>query len=230
MDAKTMANMIDHTCLKPTADREEIRQLCQEAIQYDFRTVCVPPSHVEFATDLLKDSDVGVCTVIGFPLGYDSPAAKAFAANEAVKSGAEEIDMVIAIGALKAGRIAEVETEIVGVVQASNGKTVKVILETAYLTQEEKVAACQACQRAGAKFVKTSTGFGPSGATVEDIRLMRETVDKTMKVKASGGIRDLATAVAMAEAGAERIGTSSGPAIINELLGHDGGIQTSSSY
>lgn len=220
MEVKTLAKMIDHTCLKPTADQEAIRSLCEEAVRYGFRTVCVPASHVKLAAELLNGSDVGVCTVVGFPLGYDSATVKAYAAKEAVGDGAEEIDMVIAIGALKAGRIAEVEKEIAGVVQAAGGRTVKVIIETAYLTEEEKVLACQTAQKAGAGFVKTSTGFGPGGATVEDIRLMRRTVGTSMEVKASGGVRDLGTALAMVEAGADRIGTSSGPAIMEEFRGN----------
>lgn len=218
MNPSLLARLIDHTCLKPTADLGEIRALCDEAVMYRFRTVCVPPSHVAFAAGLLVGAPVGVCTVIGFPLGYDTPGVKAFAAAEAVCAGAGEIDMVMAIGALKAGRANEVEAEIRQVVEAAAGHTVKVILETAYLSDEEKILACQACRQAGAKFVKTSTGFGPHGATEADVRLLRRTVGEAMQVKASGGIRDLQTALRLIEAGADRIGTSSGPLIIEAMM------------
>lgn len=221
MNPSLLARLIDHTCLKPTADRAEIRTLCAEATRYRFRTVCVPPAHVAFAAELLAGVPVDVCTVIGFPLGYDTPAVKAFATAEAIRAGARENDMVLAIGALKAGRIGEVEEEIRRVVAAADGHTVKVILETAYLTDEEKVLACQASQRAGAHFVKTSTGFGPHGATEADVRLLRQAVGEAMLVKAAGGIWDLRTALRMIEAGADRIGTSSGPAIVEAMMGQE---------
>ncbi|HEX2954208.1 MAG TPA: deoxyribose-phosphate aldolase [Bacillota bacterium] len=209
---------MDHTCLKPTADRDEIRQLCEEALQFQFKSVCVPASQVALASGLLKGSPVKVCTVIGFPLGYDTPAVKAFAAKTAVDEGAEEIDMVLAIGALRAGRYDYVEDEIRQVVAASQGHLVKVIMETCYLTDDEKIKACELSKKAGADFVKTSTGFATGGAVVADIELLRKTVGGAMGVKASGGIRDLETALAMVRAGANRIGTSSGPKILKEIL------------
>ena len=221
MDAATLASYIDHTCLKPTADRAEIKLLCEEGGRYGFKSVCLPSAHVAFAAGILKGSPVLVCTVIGFPLGYDPPAVKAFAAAEAIRAGAREIDMVLAIGALKAGRLSEVAEEIRQVVRAADGNTVKVIIETAYLTDDEKVAAGRICQEAGADFVKTSTGFAPNGATVGDVRLLRRTVGPGMGVKASGGIRDLRTTLAMLEAGANRIGTSFGPQIVEEFLGRE---------
>jgi deoxyribose-phosphate aldolase len=218
MDALEVAQLIDHTCLKPTADQAEIRQLCEEALHYQFKSVCVPAAHLAFAAKMLEGSPVKACTVIGFPLGYDAPAVKAFAAETAVRDGAHEIDMVLAIGPLKAGRYDYVEEEIRRVVKASAGRLVKVIMETVYLTDEEKIKACVIAKRAGADFVKTSTGFANGGATVADVALLRKTVGADMGVKASGGIRDLATALAMVRAGANRIGTSSGPKIIEEIL------------
>lgn len=198
----------DHTLLKPDATLPEIEKLCSEAARYRFASVCVNPAYVGAAKEFLKDTDVEVCTVIGFPLGANTPAVKAFEAMEAVKMGATEIDMVIAVGPLKDRRDDYVEAEIKLVKQACSDNILKVIIETCLLTDEEKERACRLCVAAGADFVKTSTGFGASGATAGDVRLMKATVDGKAKVKAAGGIRDAATAKAMIEAGADRIGAS----------------------
>lgn len=204
---------IDHTLLKPDATPEQIRRLCTEADENGFASVCVNPAYVPLAAELLKDSAVNVCTVIGFPLGMNATAIKAAEARQAVQDGADELDMVIQIGQLKSGNLAYVEEDIRAVVEAGGGKLVKVIIETALLTDAEKVTACQLAQRAGADFVKTCTGFSGGAASVHDIALMRKTVGPDMGVKASGGVRDYASAVALIEAGATRIGTSSGVAI-----------------
>lgn len=204
---------IDHTLLKPDATPEQIRRLCTEADENGFASVCVNPAYVPLAAELLKDSAVNVCTVIGFPLGMNATAIKAAEALKAVQDGADELDMVIQVGQLKSGNLAYVEDDIRAVVEAGGGKLVKVIIETALLTDEEKVTACQLAQRAGADFVKTCTGFSGGAASVHDIALMRKTVGPDMGVKASGGVRDYASAVALIEAGATRIGTSSGVAI-----------------
>lgn len=204
---------IDHTLLKPDATPEQIRRLCTEADENGFASVCVNPAYVPLAAELLKDSAVNVCTVIGFPLGMNATAIKAAEALKAVQDGADELDMVIQVGQLKSGNLAYVEDDIRAVVEAGSGRLVKVIIETALLTDEEKVTACQLAQRAGADFVKTCTGFSGGAASVHDIALMRKTVGPDMGVKASGGVRDYASAVALIEAGATRIGTSSGVAI-----------------
>ena len=204
---------IDHTLLKPDATPEQIRRLCTEADENGFASVCVNPAYVPLAAELLQNSAVNVCTVIGFPLGMNATAIKAAEALKAVQDGADELDMVIQIGQLKSGNLAYVEDDIRAVVEAGGGKLVKVIIETALLTDEEKVTACQLAQRAGADFVKTCTGFSGGAASVHDIALMRRTVGPDMGVKASGGVRDYASAVALIEAGATRIGTSSGVAI-----------------
>ena len=204
---------IDHTLLKPDATPEQIRRLCTEADENGFASVCVKPAYVPLAEELLKDSAVNVCTVIGFPLGMNATAIKAAEALKAVQDGADELDMVIQVGQLKSGNLAYVEDDIRAVVEAGGGRLVKVIIETALLTDEEKVTACQLAQRAGADFVKTCTGFSGGAASVHDIALMRKTVGPDMGVKASGGVRDYASAVALIEAGATRIGTSSGVAI-----------------
>lgn len=204
---------IDHTLLKPDATPEQIRRLCTEADENGFASVCVNPAYVPLAAELLKDSAVNVCTVIGFPLGMNTTAIKAAEALKAVQDGADELDMVIQVGQLKSGNLAYVEDDIRAVVEASGGRLVKVIIETALLTDEEKVTACRLAQRAGADFVKTCTGFSGGAASVHDIALMRKTVGPDMGVKASGGVRDYASAVALIEAGATRIGTSSGVAI-----------------
>ena len=205
---------IDHTLLKPDAARADIVRLCDEAKTYGFATVCVNPYWVRLAADQLSGSGVGVTTVIGFPLGASTTFVKIAEARDAIASGATEIDVVMNIGALKSGDADAVKRDIEGVVQACRGRAVvKVILETGLLTDEEKIQACRICKAAGADYVKTSTGFGPGGATVEDIVLMRRTVGPEMGVKASGGVRDLETARRMIAAGATRIGTSSGAAM-----------------
>ncbi|MBI4656561.1 MAG: deoxyribose-phosphate aldolase [Elusimicrobia bacterium] len=211
----TIAEMIDHTLLKANATQEEIGKLAEEARKYKFASVCVNPAYVALCARLLKDSGVKTCTVIGFPLGSTTPTVKAIEARDAIAGGADEIDMVINIGALKSGNDVFVLDDIKTVREATRGKILKVIIETAYLTKEEKIRACLLSKQAGADFVKTSTGFGPSGATVEDITLMRETVGPSMGVKASGGIKDCKTARAMIEAGATRLGTSASIAIVS---------------
>jgi deoxyribose-phosphate aldolase len=209
-----LAPLIDHTLLKPDATEAQVRKLCEEARQFSFASVCVNPAWVPLCARLLEGSPVKVCTVIGFPLGATTPTTKAVEARDAIANGAHEIDMVINVGALKSGNDDLVRRDIEAVVQAAKGQAlVKVILETALLSREEKIKACLLAKQAGADFVKTSTGFGPGGATVEDIALMRETVGPTMGVKASGGIRDRATAEAMVAAGATRIGASASVAI-----------------
>jgi deoxyribose-phosphate aldolase len=213
-----IARMIDHTLLKPDATPGEITQLCSEARQHGFASVCVNPAHVKLSADLLAGSDVKVCTVIGFPLGATMPEVKVFEALDAIHKGATEIDMVINIGALKARDYTLVARDIQGVVAVcrEHGALTKVIIEAALLTQEEKVAACLLAKEAGADFVKTSTGFGPGGATVEDVALMRRAVGESMGVKAAGGIRTLEDAERMVQAGATRIGASAGVRIVQE--------------
>ena len=214
MDKKTIAAMIDHTLLKPEATPAQIEKLCAEAAEYHFASVCVNPVYIPLAARLLKGTGVKVCCVVGFPLGAIAPEQKAAEAASCAAMGAEELDMVIHIGAAKAGDWALVQRDIEGVVKAAAGRTVKVIIETCLLTDEEKVKACEAAKAAGAHFVKTSTGFSTGGATTHDIALMRKTVGSEMGVKASGGIRDYETAMAMIEAGANRIGASTGIAIV----------------
>jgi deoxyribose-phosphate aldolase len=210
-----IAKMIDHTLLKADTTKAQIVKLCEEAKQYGFASVCVNPTWVATAAELLKGTDVKVCTVIGFPLGANTPETKAFETKNAIENGATEVDMVINIGALKDGNDDLVERDIRAVVEAAKGKAlVKVIIETSLLTEEEKVRACQLAVKAGADYVKTSTGFSTGGATVEDVALMRKTVGPNIGVKASGGVRDKQSAKAMIQAGATRIGTSSGVAII----------------
>ena len=214
------AKMIDHTLLKPEASREQVKKLCQEAVEYGFHSVCVNSCYVSFCADLLKDSDVKVCTVIGFPLGAMSSAGKAAEAAAAVKDGADELDMVINVGMIKSGDWEYVRQDIEGVVEAAGSSAlVKGILETCLLTEDEKRRACRVCRKAGAAFVKTSTGFSTGGATAADVRLMRAEAGDSMGVKASGGIRSLKDAEEMADAGADRIGTSSGIAIVREQKG-----------
>ena len=209
-----IARLIDHTILKPDATEDEVRKLCLEAREYEFASVCVNPSYVPLAASILTGSPVRITTVIGFPLGATTPTSKAIETRDAIANGADEIDMVINIGALKSGNDDLVRRDIQGVVDASRGKAiVKVILENALLTREEKVRGCLISKMAGADFVKTSTGFGPGGATVEDIVLMRSTVGPEMGIKAAGGIRDFKTAKAMVDAGATRIGASASVAI-----------------
>lgn len=209
-----MAPLIDHTLLKAEATRAQVVALCQEARQYGFASVCVHPCRIRLAADELAGSPVRPCTVIGFPLGTPTSPTKAFEAEDAVRNGAQELDMVLAIGALKDRDSAYVLNDIRSVVKSACGRTVKVILETCLLTNDEKVMACQLAVEAGAGFVKTSTGLAGGGATVEDIRLMRQTVGDRCGVKASGGVRTLADALKMIAAGANRLGTSAGVAIV----------------
>lgn len=208
--------MIDHTLLKPEATKEMIENLCREAKEFDFKSVCVNPYWVSTAYDELRDSDVLVCTVVGFPLGATTKETKFFETDFAVQEGADEIDMVINVGALKFKQYDVVLEDIKSVVQAANGRTVKVIIETCLLTDEEKVKACELSKEAGANFVKTSTGFSTAGANVEDVELMKSIVGDALEVKASGGIRDLDTALKMIEAGATRLGVSAGVQIMKE--------------
>jgi deoxyribose-phosphate aldolase len=209
-----IAGMIDHTLLKPDATREQVLSLCQEARKYSFASCCVNPTWVRTVAECLKGSPVKTCVVIGFPLGANSTVIKEMETRDAIAAGADEIDMVINVGALKAGDYNLVKRDIEAVVNAAQGKIVKVILETALLNDEEKVRGCELSKEAGADFVKTSTGFGPGGATAKDIALMRKTVGKYMGVKASGGIRDFETAREMIEAGATRIGASASVGIV----------------
>ena len=211
------AKFIDHTLLKPESTRKQIDQIIDEAKEYNFKSICVNPTHVKYAAERLNDSDVLVCTVIGFPLGATTTATKIFETEDAIKNGASEIDMVINIGALKDGRFEEVQKDIEGVVGAANGKTVKVIIETVLLSDEEKVKASELAKAAGADFVKTSTGFAGGGATPEDVKLMKDTVGDELEVKASGGVRSLEDFNKMIDAGATRIGASAGVQIIQGL-------------
>ena len=228
-----LAASIDHTLLKPEATATDIEGLCKEALDYRFAAVCINPSYVALAADRLKGSTVAVCTVIGFPLGTHEPEIKAFEAGRAVAAGADEVDMVINVGALRSGNADLVKAEIEAVVGAARqagekalrggrrfvdqGRPlVKVIIETCFLTDDQKRLACRLAAGAGADYVKTSTGFGPAGAKVEDVRLMAEAAGG-LKVKAAGGIRDLATAKAMLEAGASRLGASAGVKLVKEL-------------
>ena len=209
---------IDHTLLKQDATVEQIDSLLSEAREYDFASVCVNPFWVSYAHSGLQDTDVKVCTVVGFPLGATTSAVKALETKEAIQNGADEIDMVINVGALKSGNADLVESDIRAVVEASGEKLVKVIIEACLLTNDEKVLACQLAQKAGADFVKTSTGFSTGGATLADVKLMRQTVGPDMGVKAAGGARSYADAVAFVEAGATRIGTAAGVAILKGEL------------
>ncbi|MDV3428728.1 MAG: deoxyribose-phosphate aldolase [Bacillota bacterium] len=209
MDKKLLAKMIDHTILKPDAEEAEVVKIINEAKQYGFASVCINPGNVSLAAGMLKGTDVKVCTVIGFPLGANTSAVKAFEASEAIENGAEEVDMVINIGKLKDKDYDYVLNDIKAVVAAAKGKALtKVIIETCLLTDEEKIKACKLSKEAGADFVKTSTGFSKGGAKATDIKLMREAVGKEMGVKASGGVRTYEDAVSMVEAGATRIGAS----------------------
>lgn len=224
MDKKTLASYFDHTILKADAKEQDVEKLCKEAAEYSFASVCVNAANVKQAAELLKDSSVKVCTVVGFPLGATLPQVKAFEAQEAIKDGAAEVDMVINVGALKSGRLDLVEADIKAVADACKGKALlKVIIETCLLTDEEKITVCQLAKKAGADYVKTSTGFSTGGATAEDIGLMRKTVGTEMGVKASGGIRDLETALKMIEAGASRIGASASVNIVNDMKADNSG-------
>jgi deoxyribose-phosphate aldolase len=213
-----LAGFIDHTVLHPDTTKETIRRFCREAVEYGFAAVCFNPIHVRLAAGLLEDTPVKVCTVIGFPLGASTPLVKAVETRDAVAAGAREVDMVINVGALKDRDLDLVEKDIRGVVDAAGEKAlVKVIIETCLLTDEEKVIACGIAKRAGARFVKTSSGFSKGGATVEDVALMKKTVGPDMGVKASTGIRTAELARRMIEAGASRIGTGSGLNILRGL-------------
>lgn len=207
--------MIDHTLLKADAREEQIRTLCQEAKEYDFASVCVNTGRVALCKQLLEGSDVKVCTVVGFPLGAMSTAAKAFETKQAVMDGADEIDMVMNIGLFKDCNYGDVQKDIEAVAEAASGRCVKVIIETCLLEKAEIVKACEICMAAKADFVKTSTGFSTGGATVEDVKLMKETVKDQCKVKAAGGVRTLADMEAMIAAGADRIGTSAGVQLLS---------------
>lgn len=207
--------LIDHTLLKANATKGDITKLCDEAMQYDFASVCVNPVWVSYCAEYLKESDVRVCTVIGFPLGANTSQVKAYEAKMAIEEGADEVDMVINIGALKAGDMDTVYQDIQTVVDASQGHCVKVIIETSLLTDEEKVLACQQAMKAKATFVKTSTGFSTGGATIQDVALMKQTVGDQCEVKASGGVKTFEDMEAMVRAGASRIGTSSGISLMN---------------
>lgn len=203
--------------MKPESTRQQIDQIIDEAKEYNFKSICVNPTHVKYAAERLNDSGVLVCTVIGFPLGATTTATKIFETEDAIKNGATELDMVINIGALKDGRFEDVQKDIEGVVGAANGKTVKVIIETVLLSDEEKVKASELAKAAGADFVKTSTGFAGGGATPEDVKLMKDTVGDELEVKASGGVRSLEDFNKMIDAGATRIGASAGVQIIQGL-------------
>ena len=215
--AASLAARIDHTILRPDARRSDVAIFCDEARSHGFRAVCINPIHVAFVALRLAGSDVRTCSVVGFPFGATTPAAKAGEAAYAIADGADEIDMVIAIGLLKAGQLDDVRSDMLAVRHATSGKILKVIIETSMLTADEKVSACRIASEVGADFVKTSTGYGGGGATVEDVGLMRSEVGPHMGVKASGGIRTREVAEAMIKAGATRIGTSSGLAIIGDL-------------
>ncbi|MCR2042936.1 deoxyribose-phosphate aldolase [Anaerosalibacter massiliensis] len=215
---KNIGSMIDHTLLKPEATSEMIETLCKEAKEYGFFSVCVNPYYVKQVKEELKGSEVKIATVIGFPLGNTTKEVKAFESSEAIKNGADELDMVINIAALKNRDYDVVEEDIKAVVDAANGSAlVKVIIETCLLNDDEKKKACEIAKSAGADFVKTSTGFSTGGATEEDVKLMRETVGENLGVKASGGIRDYETAKKMVNAGASRIGASSSVKIVKEI-------------
>ena len=219
---KDVAKMIDHTYLKPTGRVEDIKKLCEEAREYEFASVCIHPIFVPFAAKQLKESSVKITTVIGFPLGANTTETKAFETRNAIKNGAQEMDMVMNLSAFKSKAYDLVRSDIKSVVDSTNtaGVTsdiiVKVIIETCYLDDEEIVKACELVRDAGADFVKTSTGFGPGNATTEDVSLMRKTVGRDVGVKASGGIRNFSDALDMLDAGANRIGTSSGVEIVTD--------------
>lgn len=212
---KNINKLIDHTLLKAFSTKDDIIKICEEAKQYNFKSVCVNPVNVKFAKEYLNNTDVLICTVIGFPLGANTIETKVFETKDAIKNGADEIDMVINVGKAKEHDYDYIEKEISAIVNASAGKTVKVIIETCYLTDEEKKEVCIRATKAKANFVKTSTGFGTGGATVEDVKLMKNSISDNMFVKASGGVRNYDDLQAMVAAGASRIGASSGVAIMN---------------
>lgn len=215
MDNKTLAKYIDHTALTAEKNEQDILTLCDEAIKYGFYSVCINSGYIPLAKEKLAGSDVKICTVVGFPLGANLTSVKAFETQEAIKAGANEIDMVINVGWIKSNKWQSVKEDVQAVLNACNGVPLKVILETCLLTKDEIVKACEICKELGVAFVKTSTGFSKGGATVEDVALMKKTVGN-IGVKASGGVRDTKTALAMIEAGATRIGASASIAIIGE--------------
>ena len=208
--------MIDHTVLKADTPLETVKRICDEAIEYGFASVCINPCHVAYCADYLKDSDVNVCTVIGFPLGANTSAVKAFETKDAIANGADEIDMVMNIGALKDKNYDLVRDDVKAVVEAANGTLVKVILETCLLTEVEIKKACELCVEAKADYVKTSTGFSTRGATIEDVQIMKAAVQGKAKVKAAGGVRTHEDMVKIVEAGADRIGTSAGCSLVEK--------------
>lgn len=208
--------MIDHTVLKADTPLETVKRICDEAMEYGFASVCINPCHVAYCADYLKDSDVNVCTVIGFPLGANTSAVKAFETKDAIANGADEIDMVMNIGALKDKNYDLVRDDVKAVVEAANGTLVKVILETCLLTEDEIKKACELCVEAKADYVKTSTGFSTRGATIEDVRIMKEAVHGKAKVKAAGGVRTPEDMVKIVAAGADRIGTSEGCSLVKK--------------
>ena len=208
--------MIDHTVLKADTPLETIKRICDEAMEYGFASLCINPCHVAYCADYLKDSDVNVCTVIGFPLGANTSAVKAFETKDAIANGADEIDMVMNIGALKDKNYDLVRDDVKAVVEAANGTLVKVILETCLLTEDEIKKACELCVEAKADYVKTSTGFSTRGATIEDVRIMKEAVHGKAKVKAAGGVRTPEDMVKIVAAGADRIGTSAGCSLVKK--------------
>lgn len=218
MNGADLAARIDHTRLSPDLTLEDLRRTCKEALRYGFAAVCIPPCYVEEATRRLQGESVAVGTVIGFPLGYQLLSVKIVEAVEAVKHGAKELDLVIHLGAVKMGNGDAVRTEMTRLRSAVEGTLLRVILETCYLTRKEKIAVCRWTREAGLAWVKTSTGFGPGGATTSDVRLLKNAMGRDGHVKAAGGIRDLKTAVAMVRAGASRIGTSRGVEIVKEFL------------
>ena len=208
--------MIDHTVLKADTPLETVKRICDEAMEYGFASVCINPCHVAYCADYLKDSDVNVCTVIGFPLGANTSAVKAFETKDAIANGADEIDMVMNIGALKDKNYDLVRNDVKAVVEAANGTLVKVILETCLLTEDEIKKACELCVEAKADYVKTSTGFSTRGATIEDVQIMKAAVQGKAKVKAAGGARTHEDMVKIVEAGADRIGTSAGCSLVDK--------------
>lgn len=208
--------MIDHTVLKADTPLETVKRICDEAMEYGFASVCINPCHVAYCADYLKDSDVNVCTVIGFPLGANTSAVKAFETKDAIANGADEIDMVMNIGALKDKNYDLVRDDVKAVVEAANGTLVKAILETCLLTEDEIKKACELCVEAKADYVKTSTGFSTRGATIEDVRIMKEAVHGKAKVKAAGGVRTPEDMVKIVAAGADRIGTSAGCSLVKK--------------
>ena len=221
MDKKKLAGMMDHTILKATATPAQVEKVCKEALSIGAASVCINPANIPLAKKLLAGSDVKVCTVVGFPLGANTSETKAFETKDAIANGAQEIDMVINIGALLAGDEQVVLDDVKAVVRAAAGVVVKVIIETCYLSDAQKKTACELSLKAGAHFVKTSTGFGTGGATPQDIALMRSVVGDKMKVKASGGIRTYADAMAVVDASADRLGLSSSLEILSGLEGSD---------